>query len=371
MKIIFICGSLEPGKDGVGDYTRRLGSELMRQGVRVGMLAYHDKHITHKIEGFQESEGFDIPVLRLPRPWTDKERCHDAKEWIDLHNPDWLSLQFVPYAFNDKGIPTKIGNNLKLIAGNRNWHLMVHELWIGMSHESALKERCIGAVQKIIIKRVFSKLAPKVIHTQTDLYKHQLQKMGFSASVLPLFSNITYCQEDINTNFQEEFNLPNNYFVVFGSIHKNAPIEAFVEELRGLDKNKTLSFVALGRNGAELEHWKQIIEKSGFHLLVLGEQSIENISFVLSHAKFGIATTPYYVVGKSGSVAAMHRHKLPVICMSKAWNPIGFNSKNALKGVVDYIKGNLKECLQQDLIINTDDILIANVAKSSLNTLKI
>jgi hypothetical protein len=24
IKILFICGSLEPGKDGVGDYTRRL-----------------------------------------------------------------------------------------------------------------------------------------------------------------------------------------------------------------------------------------------------------------------------------------------------------------------------------------------------------
>ena len=33
MKIVFICGCLEPGKDGVGDYTRRLSAELIDHGV--------------------------------------------------------------------------------------------------------------------------------------------------------------------------------------------------------------------------------------------------------------------------------------------------------------------------------------------------
>ena len=30
MNLLFICGSLEPGKDGVGDYIRRLSSELLQ-----------------------------------------------------------------------------------------------------------------------------------------------------------------------------------------------------------------------------------------------------------------------------------------------------------------------------------------------------
>ena len=32
MKITFICGSLNPGQDGVGDYTRRLAAQLALDG---------------------------------------------------------------------------------------------------------------------------------------------------------------------------------------------------------------------------------------------------------------------------------------------------------------------------------------------------
>lgn len=32
MRLAFICVSLEPGRDGVGDYTRSLAAECIRQG---------------------------------------------------------------------------------------------------------------------------------------------------------------------------------------------------------------------------------------------------------------------------------------------------------------------------------------------------
>ena len=44
MNILFICGSAEPGKDGVGDYTRRLCGELLRTGHRTRILALCDNH---------------------------------------------------------------------------------------------------------------------------------------------------------------------------------------------------------------------------------------------------------------------------------------------------------------------------------------
>ena len=50
MKIMFICGSLEPGKDGVGDYTRRLCAHLKKHHIEVGILAYNDKFINSELE---------------------------------------------------------------------------------------------------------------------------------------------------------------------------------------------------------------------------------------------------------------------------------------------------------------------------------
>ncbi|MGE5944867.1 MAG: hypothetical protein ACM31G_11070 [Flavobacteriales bacterium] len=370
MKIIFICGSLEPGKDGVGDYTRRLCGELLKQGVMVGMLAYNDKHLHYKMETIQESDGHTIPSLRLPHTWKSKVRCKEAKNWIASHNPEWLSLQFVPYAFHHKGLPFGLGNQLKRMGTNYKWHIMIHELWIGMSQQSTLKDKCIGQVQRIIIKKLLLKLVPKVIHTQTDLYKHHLQQLEFEASILPLFSNISYVESDFHTNKSiAEFNLPEKYLVLFGSIHKNAPIEEFVKELSELDKEKTFSFVALGRNGGELQYWKSIIEKYGFDIMVLGEQSAESISYVLSHATFGMATTPYYLIEKSGSVAAMHQHNLPVICLSKPWMPNKFIRSNKLKGVEEYKTGNLEACIANDTKMETGDISISNITISFLKTL--
>lgn len=370
MKVIFICGSLEPGKDGVGDYTRRLCVELQSQGVKVAILAYNDKYIHTKMECFQSSEGQDILCLRLPHSSTDKHRLEDSKKWISQHNTEWLSLQFVPYAFNNKGLPFGLGSRLKDMGRNCKWHVMIHELWIGMSHQSSFKEKCIGYIQKKVIKDLLLKLAPKVIHTQTDLYQYHLQKLGFQSSILPLFSNIPFVKSDPLQSDINSLDLPDNYLVVFGSIHKKAPIEDFVRELHEWDSDKIFSFIALGRNGGELEHWASVFEKYGFKVRIMGEQSVETISYVLNNATYGLATTPYYLVEKSGSVAAMHEHQLPVICFSKPWQPIKFNRKNRLEGVMEYKIGNLKACMDEAARVNADKISISNVAKAFLNTLK-
>ena len=42
MKFAFICGSLEPGRNGVGDYTRRLAGELAAQGHECLLVSLND-----------------------------------------------------------------------------------------------------------------------------------------------------------------------------------------------------------------------------------------------------------------------------------------------------------------------------------------
>ena len=105
MKIVFICSCLEPGRDGVGDYTGRLAAELIRVGHEVSLLALNDRFANAILSGDQERDGIKIPVLRLPSTLSDQDKTVHATNWINSVNPDLLSLQFVPFGFNPKGLP--------------------------------------------------------------------------------------------------------------------------------------------------------------------------------------------------------------------------------------------------------------------------
>ena len=45
MKLVFICGSLEPGKDGVGDYVYILARELIDLGHTCLLIALNDQFL--------------------------------------------------------------------------------------------------------------------------------------------------------------------------------------------------------------------------------------------------------------------------------------------------------------------------------------
>lgn len=110
MRLAFICSSLEPGRDGVGDYTRRLAGELVRQGHPSIAVALNDPHISKTVFELQEIEGVSISVLRLPivMPWS--KRVIEARNWLEAFNPDWISLQFVPFGFHRRGLCFGLGN---------------------------------------------------------------------------------------------------------------------------------------------------------------------------------------------------------------------------------------------------------------------
>ena len=63
MKIIFLTGSLEKGRTGVGDYTRLLVSECKRLGHEVQTIALNDLFIKTIWNG--ELSG--VQCLRLPK----------------------------------------------------------------------------------------------------------------------------------------------------------------------------------------------------------------------------------------------------------------------------------------------------------------
>jgi hypothetical protein len=76
---------------------------------------------------------------------------------------------------------------------------------------------------------------------------------------------------------------------------------------------------------------------------VLGLQSSETVSKVLADASHGISTTPIELADKSGSIAAMREHGLPVICLSNPWSTGEYQPRLPPAGVSQYQSGCLEK----------------------------
>lgn len=335
MKILFLCGSAEPGKDGVGDYTRRLAGELIRTGHQAQILSLCDKQVNSFISQTQIIEDTPVIVRRIPITTSYKQRLVWTQAILKEEAPDWISLQFVPYSFHPKGLPFWLPGFLKEVKGKYKWQIMFHELWIGIEKSSSFKNKLVGLVQKQLLRKINKSIAPDQVATQAKIYQYYLSKINIKADYLPLFGNVSV------TGTKKE-NLDLLVFVVFATIHDKAPFEDFIidlkEEFQG--SHKESKFIFIGRNGYLLSSWIQILEKYAIGYELLGTSSEEKISEILMNGDYGISSTPYKISDKSGVLAAMREHQLPIINVAKLWI-----DQDALaisfKDIVHYKKGNL------------------------------
>ena len=323
MKILFICGSLEYGRDGVGDYTRRLAGELIRQGHEAAIIALNDRHISAIEDTEQETENTKISVLRLPAGIKNKERYILAKKHIDSFNPKWLSLQLVIYGFQKKGLPFGLPHHLKKLGKGHKWHIMFHELWVGTYYTQNSKTTILRFLQKKILVKLIKNTRPKVINTHCSLYKYKLEKLGYKTETLPLFSNIPIIDSNSTKRKRNEFIL-----VIFGSIHPNKPFASFAKKLKdvGTKHNYIFEIRFIGKNGREIETWINCLEKEHINYKIYGEMSTESISKQLAQADIGITSTPSIMAEKSGTIMAMIEHGLKIISVSE----VDTNNKNLI-----------------------------------------
>ena len=340
MKILFLCGCLEPGRDGVGDYVRRLALELVRQGYPTAGIALADQFLTEEQSTVQSAEEGGFPVLRLPAAGPAEQRFGRARQRVAEFDPEWVSLQFVPFSFQAKGLPFLLGKQLMPLGKGRSWHVMFHELWVGMDEESTAKFIWWGRVQRQLIKALLRRLQPKVIHTQTPLYHAHLARLGFESELLPLFANIP----NLEAQAQEAAPPAEGVgLVAFGTIHPGAQIANLARDAAQYAAQHAVpvSLTLVGRGGEEQAHWAATWRAAGLPVHVLGEQAPEQISAALRAAALGVTTTPLALIGKSGTAAAMQEHGLPVLSITRPWIPLDVPDPATPAGVFAYRPGNL------------------------------
>jgi len=266
----------------------------------------------------------DSARLSANESWT--KRINKLQGILDDFQPDMISLQFVPYGYHPKGLPMGLPDCLSSLKGAFRWHIMFHELWIGVEDHYTHLQRVTGWLQRSIISKL-SALNSLVVHTSNNEYHSRLKGIGFPVKELPLFGNIPIARDlaDCRARLrlkvkpalqsQEELWI----FSFFGGIHPGWEISTLLHRLRSASlragKDECL-LMRLGKGGkAGEEIWKEMERMGGrdFSFFALGEADPEVISQHLQASDFGIMTTPLHLMGKSGGAAAMLEHGLPVI----------------------------------------------------------
>lgn len=317
MNLVFLCGSIEPGKDGVGDYARRLAHFCKSQGHTVSLIALNDAWVE------KNSANPDKSEFRFTYSLSWKRRLVALQALLDHLQPHWISLQFVPYAYQKKGLATALARRLACLQHNARWHIMFHELWLGLDPAASLKHRITGWLQKTGVLRVLSDLKPSCVHTHASAYAEILQAQTIHAHPLPLFSNIPIVATPDFTPFYERLASagsslrPDNrrekkVLLFFGSLHPEWTPDLLLEKTKSAPR----VFLSVGRLGQSGEQVWENFRRSAppateFH--AWGDCSDTLLSTALQFADAGVAATPWSLIQKSGSVAAMIEHGLPVI----------------------------------------------------------
>lgn len=333
LKIVFLCGSLEPGRDGVGDYTRRLAAELKAAGHEVMLIALFDKFSENVVDGSLNAN--DINILRIPNSWENSQRLGYVKNKIKTFKPDWISIQFVIYNYHPKGVPRGLPNLFRSLTRNVKTHIMFHELWIGISEFSPFKHKVWGYLQKKIITSIIKTVQPKVVSTSNILYQFILKQANADAGILPLFSNIEVAPKNqtllsgiinkLGLSSEKEISKW-NIIGTFGKLHPDTKLEPILKEQLAISQTQKLktAFISFGKIDAEgMVEFNRLenVLSPDIKFLLLGEQSPDDVSNIMQLLNIGISCTPLHYIGKSGVYAAMKLHDVNVIIPEESMFP--------------------------------------------------
>lgn len=317
MKILFLCGSLEPGSDGVGDYTRRLAGELIRGGNSIALAALTESKLKSVLEIKQYDGKTEIPVLRVPSSVSDNKRSNLLSNLIKYFTPDLISLQYVPYSFSKYGIPLMLGSFLSKLQGNNIWHVMVHEAYLG-TDETGLKNGIIKLLQILSLRQIQKKLKPILFHTSIAEYQSRLNKIRVESNILGLFGNIEVLEPNKKVLIREGIETERFKGIYFGSAPRIEDHEIFANEIRDFCQFKRikLQLTFCGKSGPHGEKFmtsiKKICKINECEVISLGKLPPKKLSSLFSSSDFGVSRVPPKFLGKSGSTITMLEHGLPV-----------------------------------------------------------
>lgn len=343
---------MEPGRDGVGDYTRRLIGKLLDRGHQVAAVAFADGYTGQQLAETQHLEGNSIAVLRLPYAWPLQKRSKIAKEWIDRFDPEWISFQFVCFSFHPKGLIFNLHKYLNLISRGRKLHVMAHELWAGEDTNFFSKEHVLGWLQKVSIRLLLNKLSFDAISTSNSFYQTCLAEIGVDAGQINIFSNLpagnglqTYLYDQLPEKVRQ--NRSQYLLAVFFGTFSDQNSNLNIANLKFLScsTNKTLFVTHVGRATGVNDFFSKLSELLNLETHIFGECNDQDIADFFCRSDVGLSTYPKALFEKSGSIAAMLNNGLPVLLLRDSFVANG----RKIDWVEEIYKvGNLSQYINQE-----------------------
>jgi glycosyltransferase involved in cell wall biosynthesis len=244
----------------------------------------------------------------------------DCGELPELPEAELYSIQFSPYAYANNGIPYQFLKYIEKKLQNQKVHLNFHEVWVGAYPGASLKEKAIGWLQKNLILSFIKKCKPGWVTSSNAAAIDRLTQAGIPAMFLYLFGNIPYSSSSkINPSWQTL------KIAFFGTPYSNFPYDKLGEFFSTLSKtyDKKLKIILIGkqRESAGTDRMLSVFKKHEFSIERTGELPAKSIAEQLQESTIGVSTTPYDVIGKSGSTAAMLEHGLPVLAYDDGDTP--------------------------------------------------
>jgi hypothetical protein len=317
VRIAFVTGSLEPGRDGVGDYTRLLAEACRARGHGVAQLAIAEPAEMAAGPGHEpEQARFSAAGLRGGA----------AQAWLRAFRPEWVSLQFVPYSFDPRGFFARdLAPLSALLREAPRRHVFFHELWIGSHRGASWRHRLAGWRQRRTIRRLLKATAPGCVQTSVGYYRGALARIGQAATVLPLFGNVPLPRETPTAAVLPGVAAGAVVCGMFGALHPAPELPRFLADFAALAQRlgrpAVLAAAGALRTGdgwfrALAEEWRGRIE-----FRALGRLDAAALAAVFARFDFAVTTVPWVIIGKSGSTVALREHGLQVVVVAEGAPP--------------------------------------------------
>ena len=220
-KVLFISKDFPNMFGAIGDYTYHISKELSKNKIDVYVLTSLNEKVIREIK------GYDVKILPLIKRWGFLG-IYKIVKIIEMINPDFIFLQYVPYMYNYYGIPIWIcflAFILKI--KNFKFNITFHEVAIRFDIKKT-KYILIAVFQRIIayLLCIFSKR----IITSIQHYKRMLNILNLFSKkifIIPIPSNILPIKLDENEIKKIKNRIaPNKEFVIsiFGQDPKKSEV---------------------------------------------------------------------------------------------------------------------------------------------------
>lgn len=270
---------------------------------------------------------------RLAVAWRSQGRCctladRAGREGGAPTKTAEVFLQFVPYAWHPRGlIGRQVRNEIVARCEDRRVVVFMHELWIGEATGDPLPARILGCWQRHGVTRLLGALRPAAIFTSNEAYRAMLAREGLVADVCALPGNLPTpdpADRLAAATWLRDRGLDGVKFAaVFGAIHPEwdgaSALRSWMQHL-GASKQEGV-VLTLGRNGPAAGSVLARLAAAvpGMRIERGGALPARLLAAVLARATLGLATTPWALIGKSGTVAAFQEAGVPVLVTRDDW----------------------------------------------------